>query len=224
MNTSLLLLTFLPSILILIYIIRSDKFPEPISAIIKVFLLGIAICYPASYFNQILIFQQQSFISYDNSFLAGLTEETLKFLVLYFYVMKQGFFDEPMDGIVYGVTVSLGFATLENFEYVINYEHLGSYYVATVRAMTAIPLHAMCGVIMGFYFGIANFHNVGNNLAKALFIPMVSHASYNLIAGYNMFLTLIFIAIIFLYARKLHATFKHLQKNKSMEPERKIDI
>ena len=32
----------------------------------------------------------------------GLVEETLKFLVLYFYVLKEKAFNEPMDAIVYG--------------------------------------------------------------------------------------------------------------------------
>ena len=37
---------------------------------------------------------------------------------LYFIVLRRNEFNEPMDGIVYGVTVSLGFATYENYDYV----------------------------------------------------------------------------------------------------------
>ena len=51
-------------------------------------------------------------------FAGGLVEETLKFLVLYFYILKEKAFNEPIDGIVYGTVVSLGFATLENYDYV----------------------------------------------------------------------------------------------------------
>ena len=53
----------------------------------------------------------------DLSFLAGVTEETLKFLALYFYIRKKTDFNEPMDAIVYGTLISLGFASLENIEY-----------------------------------------------------------------------------------------------------------
>ena len=35
-----------------------------------------------------------------------------------FIVLRRHEFNEPMDGIVYGVTVSLGFATYENYDYV----------------------------------------------------------------------------------------------------------
>ena len=49
---------------------------------------------------------------------AAPVEEVLKFTVLYSLVYKMKDFNEPIDGIVYGVTVSLGFATLENIYYV----------------------------------------------------------------------------------------------------------
>ncbi len=44
---------------------------------------------------------------------AGL-EEFLKWFVLYFVIYKHTSFDEPYDGIVYAVAVSIGFATVEN--------------------------------------------------------------------------------------------------------------
>ena len=54
-----------------------------------------------------------------SSFLtAAPVEEGLKLSVLYYFVYKMKDFNEPIDGIVYVVTVSLGFATLENFYYV----------------------------------------------------------------------------------------------------------
>ena len=33
------------------------------------------------------------------------------------YILREKEFNEPMDGIVYGVTASLGFATLENIDF-----------------------------------------------------------------------------------------------------------
>ena len=73
------------------------------------------ICIPAGILNDLLI-------PNDNfNFLAAITEEPLKFLILYFFIKGRNFFDEPMEGIVYGVCVSLGFATYEYFIYVFNY-------------------------------------------------------------------------------------------------------
>ena len=97
-------------------------------------------------------------------FAGGLVEESLKFSVFYFYVLKEKAFNEPMDAIVYGVVVSLGFATLENYDYVFRiaeeYE-VSPLDMAITRAFTAVPMHALCGVIMGFYFGMYAFVSGG---------------------------------------------------------------
>ena len=59
-----------------------------------------------------------------------------------------------MDAIVYGVVVSLGFATLENYDYVFRiaeeYE-VSPLDMAITRAFTAVPMHALCGY-HGFLF------------------------------------------------------------------------
>ena len=60
-----------------------------------------------------------------------------------------------MDGIVYGVTVSLGFATLENFYYVYllaDYFETTSMSLAILRSFSAVPAHAVFGVFMGYFF------------------------------------------------------------------------
>ena len=117
-----LLITILPSLLIVTFFVMSDRFREPNKEIIKVFVYGIIITFPAFYLNTFLgeIFASRSIsVSLIRSFLtAAPVEETLKFCVLYFLVYKMKDFNEPIDGIVYGVTVSLGFATLENIYYV----------------------------------------------------------------------------------------------------------
>ena len=55
----------------------------------------------------------------------GFSEEASKFLGLRFYSYRQKSFDEPLDGIVYSVMVSMGFATLENVMYVMKYAEAG---------------------------------------------------------------------------------------------------
>jgi RsiW-degrading membrane proteinase PrsW (M82 family) len=60
-----------------------------------------------------------------------------------------------MDGVVYGAVASLGFATLENILYVTP----NGFAVAAARAFTAVPGHALLGVIMGYYVGRAKFHS-----------------------------------------------------------------
>ena len=58
-------------------------------------------------------------------------------------------FDEPYDGIMYGVAVSLGFAAIENVLYV--YMDGGGYQTGLLRMFTAVPAHAVFGVMMGYF-------------------------------------------------------------------------
>ena len=69
-----------------------------------------------------------------------------------------------MDGIVYGVTVSLGFATFENYDYVFYWAEewgIDPYQMAVWRSYSAVPMHGLMGCIMGFYFGMYAFVSGG---------------------------------------------------------------
>ena len=204
-------LTFLlavgPPLLIVAYIIKADRFPEPKGTCFLTFVAGTIIIVPAAILNDKLIPN----LSY--AYLAGFTEETLKFLTIYFYVSRNTNFDEPMDAIVYGTLVSLGFATFENLQYVY-YSGGSPDAVAIIRAFTAIPLHACCGIIMGYYFGLYMFKNKDAlNLFKSLFFAIGFHATYNYFATRNVFLMIVVLIILISFARKLHNIFKREQAN-----------
>ncbi len=104
--------TIMPSVLILAAVILSDRFREPLKPILVTFFVGVFLCFPAGFLNSILIWSQDAPENY--TFLAGLTEESLKFAAILLFVGNQADFNEPMDAIVYGTLISLGFATLEN--------------------------------------------------------------------------------------------------------------
>ena len=151
MNVTLLVTIGAP-LVIIAFIVYSDKFKEPLDLILKTFFLGIFLCIPAGELNSWLI------QSPDQSYFAGLTEESLKFIVLYFYIRPKAAFNEPMDAIVYGTIASLGFATLENLTYVYSGSpESDSFTIAIIRAISAIPLHACCGIIMGYFLAFMLF-------------------------------------------------------------------
>ena len=215
MNLTLLITVGVP-IFIIFAIIYSDKFREPTDLVIKTFFAGVIICFPAAELNYLLI------PTYEYSYRAGFTEETLKFLVLYFYIRPKSAFNEPMDAIVYGVIVSLGFATFENISYVYsgNFE-VDSFSLAIVRAVSAIPMHATCGIIMGYFFGLYAFTQSRQFLIKSLVFPIGIHATYNFLTEYDFFF-LYFLAAVMVYARGLHTEFAELQSKKAIEDESKV--
>ena len=211
-----LLITIGVPLLIVIAIIYSDRFREPTYLVIKTFFAGVIICFPAAELNHLLI------PSYEYSYRAGFTEETLKFLVLYFYIRPKSAFNEPMDAIVYGVIVSLGFATFENISYVYqgNFE-VDSFSLSIMRAISAIPLHATCGIIMGYFFGLYSFTHSRQFLIKSIIFPIGIHATYNFLTSYDFFF-LYFLVAVMIYARGLHTEFAELQAKKAREDETKV--
>ena len=215
----LLLLTVLPPILILLFVIKSDKFPEPTITLIITFILGALSIEIAGYLNYMFEFQlEQTAISFGS---AGFTEEPLKFLILYLFILKKKEFDEPMDGIVYATCISLGFATAENLLYV--YQEFGdeSLSTALIRSLTAIPLHASCGIIMGFYFGLHVFKKIPNYLYYSLLIPIAIHSSYNFFLFFMPILGLLILIYSCNLSLKYLKILNILQDYKSKESERK---
>jgi len=183
----------LPVALIFYYVYKRDKFPEPPKIVLITFLLGIATTFPIG----ILIIAVEGFLETLNlgiegsnfymSFIrAAFLEEMMKFFVIIFYCLHLDDFDEPMDALVYGVAASLGFAVIENWEYVLGASKDGlevAKNVALIRSFTAVPLHALAGVFMGFFLMDAVFqkHNRKFFLFLSLFFPVCLHGLYDLI-------------------------------------------
>ena len=227
---ALLLATILPSILIILFFVYSDKFKEPRGEIIKVFIYGILITIPAYFLNTYIsdFFYNNTRVSEGliSSFLtAAPVEEGLKLSVLYYFVYKMKDFNEPIDGIVYGVTVSLGFATLENLYYVYllaDYFETTSMALAVIRSFSAVPAHAVFGVFMGYFFMKYSFIKKGDNLFFAFVVPFVLHGCYNLFTTSNFFVSLGLILISWIIALRLFSRLKKTQKRKRREYEKKI--
>lgn len=226
------LLTIVPSIILLLYFTISDKFKEPVSTVLLVFFLGFLICLPAGILNGLShdFFYDGSKYSENltSSFLGpAWAEELLKFSILYLIVLKRNEFNEPMDGLVYGVVVSLGFATYENYTYVYQWaEQIAkeegydfgqlSYLVALGRSYSAIPLHGLNGAVMGYYFGMYTFTGNKGFLVLSLMLPYLFHGLYNFLKWPNPMVIIGILAIISFY---LHSELTKKQKLKKKEKE-----
>ena len=199
-----LLLAVLPPLLIAYYVYQKDKYDkEPKSLIIKSFLFGCLGILPAiflEFFTEIM---------FNNLFLyvfigIALVEEGVKFFFLKKYLFNKPEFNEPMDGIVYAVMISLGFATVENICYV--FTHPGQeIQVAVMRMFTAIPLHAVCGVILGYFVGLAKFSDNSRPLLyKGLFLATLVHGLYNyfIFLGEGFIFSIIALVVAVYYSKK----------------------
>ena len=222
-----LLITIVPSIAILLYFFLSDKFKEPKGTIALVFILGVLICFPAGILNDFMISNfgdPKDINDLTYSFFGpAWTEEILKFLVLYLIVLRRNEFNEPMDGIVYGVVVSLGFATYENYDYVFRLAEtweIAPEQMAIWRSYSAVPMHGLNGCLMGFYFGMYAFSAENKFLYRSLYVPYILHGIYNYLTVYSP-LNILIIFIMIGFALYLHKELKTLQKKKKNEKELK---
>jgi RsiW-degrading membrane proteinase PrsW (M82 family) len=158
-----LLVATAPSLVLLTYFYLRDRFErEPLGHLVAAYLLGMYAMLAAHAAASLV----EGLVSpvwlrlggaparlVDAFVLSGLIEEVAKWIPFVAVVYRWAEFDEPLDGVIYGVALSLGFATLENVLFV---RRLGLE-VAWPRAVFAVPAHALFGGSMGYYLGRARF-------------------------------------------------------------------
>lgn len=172
-----------PGIAILSYFYLRDSLePEPISMVIRSFIFGMLLVIPV----MVLQYIMQNEWNWRDGIVAGVVqsavvEEFFKWMVIFFTAYKHVEFDEPYDGIVYAVAVSLGFATLENLFYLI----INGLNIAFWRALLPVSSHALFAVWMGYYLGRAKFSKEIRKermfLWVSVLLPVGLHALYNTI-------------------------------------------
>ncbi|HMB99436.1 MAG TPA: PrsW family glutamic-type intramembrane protease [Flavobacteriaceae bacterium] len=181
----LLLLAIAPVIVIILYIYIKDRYEkEPKKLLLYTFLLGAFISIIIS--TILYVFSGYVLPLPDNYsvwqqfikafFVVALIEEFSKYVIVRYYAQPKEAFNEPFDGIVYAVMVSMGFAAIENIMYVTN----GGIQVALVRAFTAVPAHATFAILMGYFMGKAKFseNKIVLNL-MGLGLAVLFHGTYD---------------------------------------------
>ena len=222
---NLLLLAIAPVLAILIYIYVQDKHEkEPRRLLLLSFLFGaiisIIIVFVLYFFTGRLIPVTDQF-SVGQQFIqafvvVALAEEFSKYVIVKYYAQPKKAFNEPYDGIIYAVMVSMGFACTENIMYVLD----GGYQTGILRAFTAVPAHATFGVLMGFYIGKAKFskNRLRLNL-MGLLLATIFHGAYdfflfiNFIPGISIgaFISLIIGIVLSKKAIKAHQDNSHFK-------------
>lgn len=172
----------LPSLVLIIWFYRLDyKRPEPVGLLGKCVLLGFLATIPAILIEMLVdlpagIMPRLLGITWTAFVTAAFVEEGIKYFILKRWLFRLSAFDEIMDGIVYAVCISLGFAFAENLMY-----GLGDGTALILRAFTAVPLHATATGIMGYWFGMAkrNPAQAGPMMRKGFIAAVLVHGLYN---------------------------------------------
>ena len=225
------LATIIPPILLGVIIWKSDKFPEPGKFLVTAFMLGVAIDLPLhfliilsedhlapllgldvdAYYNWK---QGDAFPAGESAFLnffrAAYLEESLKYAFLIFICVRLEALNEPIDAIVYGAAIGLGYAAMENLGYLGSSSLEDAWSIEMVK-MRYYPLimHLGFGVVMGWLLSQSLFDEPSKFkrtflLILSLSIPIIYHGVYNYYETYDVFpiLTIILIISIIYWARR----------------------
>ena len=210
-----LLATIIPSIILVYIFYTFDKFPEPRKYIIITFILGIVIAFPAGYLNVFVDNYLREIIDYNSPYyflrtliIGPVIEELLKYSILVFYCLRLSAFDEPMDGLVYGSTAALGFAMIENFDYVYSAVDYNTTWqdLAWKRSFLTIPMHGCTGVILGFFLSYYHFYKKIIFFYIGPLIAILIHFLFN----YGFFEIMVIISLIIIFFM-----FRHLRKKQN---------
>ena len=176
----------LPAIFWLWFWQKEDKLhPEPRGLIILAFLVGMlatAIAYPVEKY----IAEHVQGSDFTLLALWAITEETLKFLGIYLVALRSKYFDEPIDAVIYFVTIALGFAALENAMFLFNPlgdgDALATILLGNYRFIGATLLHVaasgLIGVMLAFSFYDLRSKRVWSSLI-GLVLAIALHTLFN---------------------------------------------
>ena len=239
----LFLAAIIPAIFLITRVYRTDRLEkEPKGLLVKLVFMGIAstmLALVAELIGEVVLY---IFIPEENIiyhfircfFIIGIAEESSKFLFLKWGSYKNSAFNCMFDGVVYAVTVALGFALLENIFYVLD----GGFSTAILRAITAVPGHAVDGAFMGIWYGkakqaqiLGNKEEEKRNLRMAILVPAIIHGIYDFILfidtenllGNLLVLGVFIIYVIILFVTTIIIT-KRIAKNDFYIDKNTVDM
>ncbi len=181
-----LLAGILPSLLWLWFWLKEDNLhPEPRNLITISFILGCIAVIAAIILEKLT----QDIINdpvYRYIIWAGI-EEIVKFVAVAVVVFRTKCLDEPIDAMIYFITVALGFAALENALFILSplstNEFAASIVTGNLRFIGATLVHTVSSGSIGFMIGLAFYRGSISKFlygSVGLILAIALHASFNL--------------------------------------------
>jgi len=174
----------IPALFWLWFWLREDKKnPEPLLLIAITFIAGMAVVPLA------LPLQRLALETYSGANLVWtwvIIEEVLKYAVAVGIILWNRAVDEPIDMVIYMVTIALGFSALENALFLLTPLSVGDFLNSTLtgsfRFLGATLLHVLAsgtvGVLLAFAFYKSSFMKICYGMI-GLFMAIILHALFN---------------------------------------------
>src|SRR5690625_4617500 len=134
-----------PALALMSFFYLKDQYAEPIPLIIRTFIFGSLLVLPIMFIQYALQIEWMFPNIVEAFFISALLEEFFKWFIFIYVIYHHTEFDAHYDGIVYAVSISLGFATVENILYLL----VHGIEFAFTRALFPVSSHALFGVEIG---------------------------------------------------------------------------
>ena len=160
----------LPALLWLAFWLMEDRCePEPKRYLIMTFAAGALAVFVA------LKIEQNAALYFTGTpllFVWAATEEVLKFGAAYLVALRLRVFDEPIDAVVYMVTVALGFSAFENMLFLLtplqNGDVLRTIVTGDLRFIGATLLHTLSSATVGIAMALSFYKKASVRRMAAL--------------------------------------------------------
>lgn len=208
----------LPALFWLWFWLREDsKKPEPTRLILRTFVAGMAVV------PLVLPLQKLALELFSGSVLVMVwvtIEETLKYALALGVILWHKAVDEPIDYVIYMITIALGFAALENALFIwnplVSGDLSGSIITGNFRFLGATLLHIIASGTVGVFLAFAYYRSDTTKLVAGtfgLFMAIVLHTLFNLFimdANGETILSIFF--TVWLFAIALFLVFEKIKR------------
>lgn len=175
--------SLIPTLILVGFVLYSDrKNKEPVRNIIICLLSGILSVALSGYLEQLVMpyIGNNTILTYIFAFI----EEISKMAIFFLFVFDNKYYDDIYDGLVYMMLIALSFAGLENVMYAFSESTIQeSISLSIMRDITTIPLHVICGIIIGYFLSLSSFSKDKErkyiNILLALLLSGALHGTFN---------------------------------------------
>ena len=165
------------------YVLYTDrKNKEPLRGIIVCLLSGLLTIALSAYFEEVALYYiaNEAILIY----IWAAIEEFAKMAIFLLFIYDNIHYDDIYDSVVYMALIALSFAGFENIMYAFSESTVtDSIGLALMRDFTTIPLHVICGIIIGYFLSLSNFSKKKSrkiiNIIFAIVIPTIVHGTFN---------------------------------------------
>ena len=174
----------IPALFWLWFWLREDRaHPEPKALIGTSFIAGMLIVPLVLPLQE---FAMERFVGDNLIFVWVIIEEICKYSAALIVVLWNRAVDEPIDAIIYMITIALGFSALENSFFIFNPlqdgDYINSFLTGNFRFLGATLLHVLASGTVGVFMALSYYARSSIKVIVAtlgLFVAIILHALFN---------------------------------------------